>query len=151
MDLRPKASAVTQVAPAGAVYDDVVLVGDDLLRVRRGHGVVIRVNDGEVWVTQDRDYSDYTLGRGESFRIDRSGVTLIQARRVASVTVSVPAGRDDVRVEVQPIARYGTAAGGFAAVMTGQSVSGIKALRTDGDRQPCAMRSRRLTGTRETT
>jgi hypothetical protein len=124
---RPAASKAN-AARSMAVYDEITLVGDDLLRIDRGRGVAIHVNDGDVWLTQDGDRRDYTLADGETFWIGRDGVTVVQARRVASLTVSVPVDRPGARVEVQPVARYRTVEGGFEAFVAEQGVGGFAAL-----------------------
>jgi hypothetical protein len=50
-----------------------------MLRVDDGCGVLIRVSEGKVWITQDGDLRDVTLRAGEQWRISREGATLVQA------------------------------------------------------------------------
>ena len=47
------------------------------LRDQQGYAVV--VFEGQVWITQDGDARDIVLAGGESFRLDRPGLALVQA------------------------------------------------------------------------
>jgi ferric-dicitrate binding protein FerR (iron transport regulator) len=49
------------------------------LQVHDGKGVCVDVAQGQVWITQEGDVRDLVLRAGESWRIDRDGLTLIQA------------------------------------------------------------------------
>jgi len=57
------------------------------LRITRGsfagihdsRGLLVRVEQGNVWITQAGETMDVCLEAGESFRIDRDGLTLISA------------------------------------------------------------------------
>jgi Protein of unknown function (DUF2917) len=42
-----------------------------------GRGALVRVEAGKVWITQDGDRKDVFLRAGESFRIERDGLTLV--------------------------------------------------------------------------
>lgn len=48
-------------------------------------GTVVRVLRGNVWVTQYRDAADHVLAPGDSFRLDRPGLAVIQAMSPARV------------------------------------------------------------------
>lgn len=48
-------------------------------------GTVVRVLRGDVWITQDRDAADHVLEPGGTFRLDRPGLTVIQAMSPARV------------------------------------------------------------------
>jgi hypothetical protein len=50
-----------------------------LLRIEDGRGTRVRVETGEVWITQAEDPNDVYLRAGESFLLDRDGVALLQA------------------------------------------------------------------------
>jgi Protein of unknown function (DUF2917) len=50
-----------------------------LLGIDDGRGLRLRVAAGAVWVTQQGDGRDVVLHEGESFVIDRSGRTVVQA------------------------------------------------------------------------
>jgi len=57
------------------------LTAGSMLPVRDGRGRAIVVFEGLVWITQDNDLRDFVLAAGESFRIDRQGLTLVEALR----------------------------------------------------------------------
>ena len=42
-------------------------------------GMEIQVNEGCLWLTQERDAQDHVIGAGGSFRIDHPGVALLTA------------------------------------------------------------------------
>ena len=45
----------------------------------------IRVHEGSIWVTQERDGDDYIVTQGKTFLISRPGVTVISALKRASL------------------------------------------------------------------
>ena len=58
------------------------------LDIRDGKGTVIAVTKGVVWITQAGDKRDIFLRQGQSFTVDRNGLTLIAAfGEPASITV----------------------------------------------------------------
>jgi hypothetical protein len=59
-------------------------------RIDNGRGLSVTALKGTVWITQDRDVRDIILSAGQSFVIDRNGVTLVYAFRDASVLVGQP-------------------------------------------------------------
>lgn len=61
------------------------LSAGSLLRVRDGQGRAVVVFEGQVWITLDDDPRDIMLSGGESFSIDRPGLTLVQALRDSKV------------------------------------------------------------------
>lgn len=63
----------------------ITLRPDRLLRLRDGRDVVVGVDTGTVWLTQDGDVRDIILRAGESFRVDRGGTVLLQALEDAAV------------------------------------------------------------------
>lgn len=60
-------------------------------RIADGKGLQITALRGVVWVTQADDPRDVILARGQSFIIDRGGLTVVYALREASILVG-PAG-----------------------------------------------------------
>jgi Protein of unknown function (DUF2917) len=52
-------------------------LGHDSLARIEGRGVLLRVQYGSVWITQSGSSQDVYLKAGESFRIDRCGLTLV--------------------------------------------------------------------------
>jgi hypothetical protein len=57
------------------------LTAGSMLRVCDGEGRAIVVFEGQVWITLQDDRRDIVLAAGESFSIDRPGLTLVQAFR----------------------------------------------------------------------
>lgn len=47
--------------------------------LRDARGTLIAVHQGNVWITQDGDTADIHLDAGQSFRIERDGLTLVTA------------------------------------------------------------------------
>ena len=60
-------------------------------RISDGKGLQITALSGVVWVTQADDNRDIILARGQSFIIDRDGLTVVFALRDAGILVG-PAG-----------------------------------------------------------
>jgi len=54
------------------------------------HGTQLRITRGSLWVTMERDVRDIVLGPGESFVIDRNGVTLAEAQGRTTLCVQGP-------------------------------------------------------------
>lgn len=50
-------------------------------RLRDALGIEIRVAEGCLWLTQERDAQDHVIETGGSFRIDRPGVAILTALR----------------------------------------------------------------------
>jgi hypothetical protein len=63
------------------------LTAGSILRVRDGQGMAVVVFEGLVWVTQSGDRRDIVLAAGESFSVDRPGLTLVQAFRNSKLMV----------------------------------------------------------------
>ena len=57
------------------------LTAGSVLRLCDGQGRAIVVFEGQVWITLQDDPRDLVLAAGESFSIDRPGLTLVQAFR----------------------------------------------------------------------
>ena len=51
------------------------------VRLHDALGMEIQVNEGCLWLTQERDAEDHVIEAGGSFRIDRPGVAVLQALR----------------------------------------------------------------------
>jgi len=75
------------------------LTAGSMLRVRDGQGRAIVVFEGLVWITQDGDQRDFVLAAGESFRIDRQGLTLVEAMRNSKLLLVDPEP-DDIVLEM---------------------------------------------------
>jgi len=72
------------------------LAGEELLALADIRGTRLTVVDGSVWLTQDRDLRDVFLNPGESFVVDRDGVTLLHA--LAPARLSVETFGDTARI-----------------------------------------------------
>lgn len=62
-----------------------------LHRIQDGKGLQVTVVSGVVWITLANDNRDVILSRGQSFIIDREGLTVVFAIREAAILVG-PAG-----------------------------------------------------------
>jgi Protein of unknown function (DUF2917) len=63
------------------------LTAGSMLNVSDGQGLAIVVFEGLVWITQNDDLRDFVLAAGDSFRVDRPGLTLVEALRDSKVMV----------------------------------------------------------------
>lgn len=59
-----------------------------LLKVHHGSGHAIVCHSGSLWVTQQRDARDIVLAAGESFALDRDGLTLVQALEQSAISIA---------------------------------------------------------------
>jgi len=71
------------------------------LKLRDARGVVIRAARGVLWITQEGDSRDYSLGMLERFTVTCDGLTLIGAVTQAEVRIEPPAdaARQEARHE----------------------------------------------------
>ncbi len=58
------------------------------LRIRDAVGSTICANEGAVWITEENSRKDVVLQAGFCFRVDRPGLTLVQAFADASVSLA---------------------------------------------------------------
>ena len=61
-----------------------------LLRIRDGQGTRIACHDGALWITQEYVLEDHVVKSGESFVIERPGLTLVTALEPSLVAVAEP-------------------------------------------------------------
>ena len=59
----------------------------EVFTLRDAIGASVRVVRGSAWLTQEHDPQDYILKAGESFVIDRRGLTVVNGLTDASVSV----------------------------------------------------------------
>ena len=70
------------------------LSGRRIVRLENARGRRLRVESGEVWITQERSSVDAIVKAGESFTISRPGTTLVSALKpLALVSIEPPAKR----------------------------------------------------------
>jgi len=96
----------------------------ELLHLPRARGTVVRVNRGVVWLTEHRDPRDIVLAAGDTWMVEHGGLTLLQARRSATVTVTGPGARSAHRHHRQPsfVARIASAFTRAGAALATQRV-----------------------------
>ena len=58
------------------------------LRVNDGAGSTICAREGVLWITEEASGNDVLLGPGQCFRLERPGLTLVQAFKDASVSLA---------------------------------------------------------------
>ena len=63
------------------------LSAGELVRLDGARGTTLRVTRGALWITLENDTRDVVLTAGDSYTIDRGGLTLIEAQGAASVCV----------------------------------------------------------------
>jgi len=65
------------------------LTAGDLLRLSDAKGTTVRVTRGTLWITQDCDVNDIVLTAGDTWTVERDGLTLVEAQ---ADTVALLAG-----------------------------------------------------------
>jgi hypothetical protein len=63
------------------------LAPNELVKLDGARGTTLRVTRGRLWLTLEHDTRDVVLTAGDSFTIDRGGLTLIEAQGPATVCV----------------------------------------------------------------
>jgi hypothetical protein len=63
------------------------LAAGELVRLDGARGTTLRVTRGTLWLTLENDTRDIVLTAGDSYTIDRGGLTLIEAQGASSVCV----------------------------------------------------------------
>jgi hypothetical protein len=58
------------------------------LKIQDAVGSTISAREGTVWITEENSRKDVVLEPGYSFRVDRPGITLIQAFADASISLA---------------------------------------------------------------
>jgi hypothetical protein len=69
------------------------LVRGNMVRIKDGRGLMVRVVSGEVWITEEGDPRDRFVTAGRHVRIVSSGVTLVSALSRSSISLSSRASR----------------------------------------------------------
>ena len=81
-----------------------------VVRITRGRQLLLYVQAGTVWLTQERDRRDIVADAGRWFRIDSDGLALISALEAANVTLSAPLNAPP-RWQIEQLAAGGQHAG----------------------------------------
>jgi hypothetical protein len=63
------------------------LESDELIALEGARGTTLRVTRGTLWITFEHDTRDVVLTAGDTFAIDRGGLTLVEARGRTTVCV----------------------------------------------------------------
>jgi hypothetical protein len=63
------------------------LAQGELVKLDGARGTTLRVTRGALWLTFEGDARDVVLRAGDTFTIDRAGLTLIEAQRQSTVCV----------------------------------------------------------------
>ena len=63
------------------------LAPNELVKLDGARGTTLRVTRGTLWLTLEHDTRDIVLAAGDSFTIDRGGLTLVEAQGSATVCV----------------------------------------------------------------
>ena len=58
------------------------------LKIQDAVGSTIYAREGSVWITEENSRKDVVLEPGSTFRIDRPGITLVQAFADASIALA---------------------------------------------------------------
>jgi len=58
------------------------------LKMKDAVGSTICAREGSVWITEENSRKDVVLGPGSCFRIDRPGLTIVQAFADAQVSLA---------------------------------------------------------------
>jgi DUF2917 family protein len=73
----------------------------ELVQLDGARGTALRVTRGVLWITLENDLRDVVLAPGDTFTVDRDGLTLIEAQQASTVCV-LALHAVDVRRGVQP-------------------------------------------------
>ena len=63
------------------------LAPNELVKMDEARGTTLRVTRGTLWITLENDARDIVLEAGDSYMIDREGLTLVEAQRESTVCV----------------------------------------------------------------
>jgi Protein of unknown function (DUF2917) len=63
------------------------LARGQIVPVRGAIGRTVRAHQGRVWITEENGIDDVVLGTGESFRLARSGLVVVEAFQDASISI----------------------------------------------------------------
>ena len=99
------------------------LSSGELVRLDGARGTTLRVTRGTLWITLENDPRDIVLTAGDSYTIDRGGLTLIEAQEATAVCVMAHYA-DEVRHPAQIAPRRGRFAAWFASALAPDDMGG---------------------------
>ncbi|HSD60019.1 MAG TPA: DUF2917 domain-containing protein [Burkholderiales bacterium] len=73
-----------------------------LLELRNARGTLIQCHRGTLWITQENDGDDVILKAGETFEIQRGGLTLASSLDSAAVSVAKPGAPECLTLRPAP-------------------------------------------------
>lgn len=59
----------------------------DSLPMQDARGTILRVNRGSLWITQENDTQDIVLRTGDTWVVERNGLTIVEAQSDTSLCV----------------------------------------------------------------
>lgn len=77
------------------------------VRLNRAQGWIVSCLSGDVWITEPTDPEDRFLKSGESYRIQRQGLTLLEGLTTARIALHAPAethGHEHRNIEADAVA-----------------------------------------------
>lgn len=80
----------------------------DNLPLRDARGTILRVNRGSLWITQEDDTQDIVLRAGDTWVVERDGLTIVEAQSDTSLCVG--GANVDAAIAARTGARRGTTA-----------------------------------------
>lgn len=80
------------------VHGKLDLVRGNLVRIKDGRGMLVRVISGSVWVTEEGDPRDRFVSGGSTFRVASSGLTLVSALSRSTIALSSLAAAAEERI-----------------------------------------------------
>jgi hypothetical protein len=63
------------------------LARGEALPVRDAAGGIVYAHEGHVWITEEKGVADVVLRAGESFRLARGGLAVVEALSDASISI----------------------------------------------------------------
>jgi hypothetical protein len=69
----------------------------DVVELIDAQGTTLRIGRGSVWITQERDRRDVVLGAGDTWTVERDGLTLAEARGDTALLIAAGAHRTRLR------------------------------------------------------
>jgi hypothetical protein len=75
-----------------SVRKPIALDRDNLLRIYDGEGLRLTPASGVLWITEEQSANDTVLLPGETHRLEKPGLAVVQAHRAARILMELPAG-----------------------------------------------------------